>query len=209
MVDWVTVSALATAGGTLVLAVATFASVRSSSKNARVAERALMIGLRPLLLPSRPSDPDTPVGFADEFSVVVPGGGATADVTDEVIYLTLSIRNAGTGLAVLHGWHLSTSQTGAQHAPAADFAMHSRDMYVAPSDLGFWQAAVRDPDAAEFAHLRAAIEVKDRFAVELLYGDLEGGQRTISRFAFLPPGGDGTWTSAVSRHWHLDSPNPR
>ena len=37
MADWVTISSLATAGGTLVLAVATFSSVRSANRSARVA----------------------------------------------------------------------------------------------------------------------------------------------------------------------------
>ena len=36
--DWVTISSLATAAGTLVLAVATFASGRSANRTARVAE---------------------------------------------------------------------------------------------------------------------------------------------------------------------------
>jgi len=49
VIDSVTVSALATAGGTLVLAVATFASVRSANRAARAAERSLLAGLRPLL----------------------------------------------------------------------------------------------------------------------------------------------------------------
>jgi hypothetical protein len=42
----VTISALATATGTLVLAVATFASVRSANRAARVAEQAFLIGQR-------------------------------------------------------------------------------------------------------------------------------------------------------------------
>ena len=47
--DWVVISSLATAGGTLVLAAATFAAVRSSNRAARAAEESLMLGLRPLL----------------------------------------------------------------------------------------------------------------------------------------------------------------
>ena len=39
--DWVTIASLATAGGTLVLAVATFSSVRSGNRTARAAERSL------------------------------------------------------------------------------------------------------------------------------------------------------------------------
>ncbi len=52
-VDWATIASLATAGGTLVLAVSTFASVRSANRAARAAERSLMVGLQPLLVPSR------------------------------------------------------------------------------------------------------------------------------------------------------------
>ncbi|MBV9526016.1 MAG: hypothetical protein JOZ46_09430, partial [Candidatus Dormibacteraeota bacterium] len=99
MADWVTISALATAGGTLVLAVATFASVRSANRAARVAERSLLVGLRPLLMPSRLEDGAQKVGFADEHFVMVPGGGGSAEVTDNAVYLVMSVRNAGNGIA--------------------------------------------------------------------------------------------------------------
>jgi hypothetical protein len=52
MADWATISSLATAGGTLVLAVATFSSVKSANRSARLAEQSLMVGLRPVLVPS-------------------------------------------------------------------------------------------------------------------------------------------------------------
>jgi hypothetical protein len=50
--DWPTISQLATAGATLLLAVCTYASVRSANRAARTAERSLLAGLRPLLLAS-------------------------------------------------------------------------------------------------------------------------------------------------------------
>lgn len=204
-----TASALATAGGTLVLAGATFASVRSSNRSARATERALLVGMRPLLLPTRPEDPPQPVGFADSYTVDVRGGGATADVTDSAIYLTISVRNAGRGLAVLHGWHLNLSpELRSGHAKIADFRVLSRDLYVAPTDIGFWQGALRDPNAPLFARVRDVIEARQRFVVDLLYGDLEGGQRTVSRFS-LTPTDDGGWLSAVARHWSIDMPGPR
>jgi hypothetical protein len=53
--DWVTISALATAGGTFVLAGTTYASVRSANRAARVAELSLLAGLRPLLIQSAAS----------------------------------------------------------------------------------------------------------------------------------------------------------
>jgi hypothetical protein len=43
-VDWVATSSIVTAAATLVLAVATFASVRSANRAARVAGRSLLAG---------------------------------------------------------------------------------------------------------------------------------------------------------------------
>jgi hypothetical protein len=57
--DWATISSLATGVGTLVLAVATFASVRSSNRSARIAEAALQEQRRPVLA----HDPVRPVSF--------------------------------------------------------------------------------------------------------------------------------------------------
>lgn len=86
MIDWVSISSLATAGGTLVLAVATFASVRSGNRTARAAERSLLSGLRPLLVPSRLADADEKVHFQDEKWVHIPGGGGVAEVSDDAVY---------------------------------------------------------------------------------------------------------------------------
>jgi hypothetical protein len=44
VIDWTNVASLATAGGMLVLAVATFAAVRSAKRSARIAERSFEIG---------------------------------------------------------------------------------------------------------------------------------------------------------------------
>ena len=77
---WVNVSALATGFGTLVLAVATFAAVRSANRAARAAERSLLAGLRPLLVPSRLEDGAQKVFFGDSWHAVVPGGGGVAQL---------------------------------------------------------------------------------------------------------------------------------
>jgi hypothetical protein len=47
-----TVASFATAAGTLVLAAATFSSIRSANRSARIAERSVQIGLRPILASS-------------------------------------------------------------------------------------------------------------------------------------------------------------
>lgn len=41
-----------------------------------------------------------------------------------------------------------------------------------------------------------------------MYGDHEGGQRMISRFA-LTVTPKGSWLAVVGRHRNLDRPNPR
>src|SRR5256885_10853053 len=103
MADWVTISAPASAGGTLVLAGVTVASVRSANRAARVAEQSLLAGQRPLLVASRTDDPAVKVGFQDDVWFLVPGGQGTASATAEAVYFVISVRNVGTGIAVLHG----------------------------------------------------------------------------------------------------------
>ena len=94
MTDWATVASLATAGGTLVLALATFSSVRSAKRSTQVTERALLAGIRPVLVPTRMTDQPEKVGFIDGHWVKVEGQRAMVEVTDQAIYLTFTLRNA-------------------------------------------------------------------------------------------------------------------
>jgi hypothetical protein len=212
MADWVTISALATAGGTLVLAGATFASVRSANRAARAAERSMLAGLRPLLMPSRLDDAPQKIGFADAKWLVAPGGGGAAEATDEAVYLGFAVRNAGSGIAVLHGWYFypvaPTGTDGDDHPPIEEFQTLTRDLYIPANDVGFWQGVFRDPATSEFAAAHAAIEARQRLGVDVLYGDHEGGQRVITRFAMIPRESDG-WIVSAARHFNIDRPNPR
>jgi hypothetical protein len=208
--DWVTISALATAGGTLVLAGATFSSVRSANRAARVAERSLLLGLRPVLLPTRPDDPDEHVKFVDH-AFVVKGGSARVEIADGRLYFAFNIRNVGSGLAVLHGWQIRPRRPSASddHGDPAEFRTLQRDLYVAPGDTGYWQGALRDRDDPLYAEMRSALDAGQALAVEILYGDHEGGQRTISRYGLLPTGDGQDWTCTVLRHWQLEGLDPR
>jgi hypothetical protein len=210
MPNWVTISSLATAGGTLILAVATFASTRSANRAARVAEESLLAGMRPLLLPSRPEDPPVKVTFVDDHKVVTPGGGATAETTDEAIYLTMSIRNVGRGIAVLHGWRVQlTDYYGdVPRPPVESFRRLTRDLYIAAGEVGFWQGVYRDPTEPEFGEVKGRIASRERLIVDLLYGDQRGAEREISRYSLLPRADDG-WYATVARHWNVDRPDPR
>jgi len=212
----VTISALASAGGTLVLAGVTVASVRSANRAARVAEQSLLAAQRPLLVPSRTEDPAVKVGFQDEVWFSVPGGHGIARATDGADYFVISIRNVGTGIAVLHGWHFLPEllfERGAHVTapPLEEFTTLTRDLYVAPGEVGFWQGSFRDPSSARYREARRAVEAPQRIGVDILYGDFEGGQRMISRFMLTPhETEDGVrWYAAVGRHWSVDRPEPR
>lgn len=216
MADWVTISALASAGGTLVLAGVTVASVRSANRAARVAEQSLLAGQRPLLVATRAEDPAVRAGFQDGVWFNVPGGEAAASATDEADYFVISLRNVGTGIAVLHGWHLIPElvfERGAHVTPPPleDFTTLTRDLYVAPGDIGFWQGSFRDPTSESYREARGAVEARKSIGVDILYGDFEGGQRVISRFMLTPKEVDGSvrWFASVGRHWNVDRPDPR
>ena len=216
MADWVTISALASAGGTLVLAGVTVASVRSANRAARVAEQSLLAGQRPLLVPSRAEDPAVRAGFQDGVWFNVPGGEGAASATDEADYFVIAIRNVGTGIAVLHGWHLIPELVLERSAhvtapPLEEFTSLTRDLYVAPGDIGFWQGTFRDPASNGYLEARRAVEARQTIGVDILYGDFEGGQRVISRFMLTPKETDGVvrWYASVGRHWNVDRPDPR
>src|SRR5256714_4209886 len=207
--DWATISSLATAGGTLVLATSTFAAVRSSNRAARAAEESLLLGLRPLLIPSRLDDPPQKIGFADGKFVHAAGSGGAAEATDEAVYLAISVRNVGSGIAVLHGWHFYPEWVRRDdHAPLEEFTRLTRDLFIAAGDIGFWQGTFHDPSSPEFAAAKSAIEAREQLMVEILYGDYEGGQRVVSRLG-LTPRDDGGWLAGVSRHWNIDRAAPR
>jgi hypothetical protein len=208
--DLATGAELGTAGGTLILAIATFASIRSGQRAARISERALLAGLRPMLFPTRLGDPAEKVGFADGHYVMVEGGRASVEVTDEAIYLAMTVRNVGTGLGVLDRWALRDEVDfgNVQPSPTDAFRRLTRDLYVPPGDFSFWQGALRDPTDPMFARTLQAIEQRRRLHLEVLYGDMEGGQRTISLFAFTPMD-NGGWLTTLSRHFYLDRADPR
>lgn len=209
--NWVSVSALATGFGTLVLAVATFAAVRSANRAARAAERSLLAGLRPLLVPSRLEDGAQKVFFGDSWHATVSGGGAIAQVGegDEVVYLAMSLRNAGTGIGVLHGWQFYPGDyRGNEHPDPGTFTRQTRDLYIPPGDTGFWQGAFRDPGDPAHDPAAKAVASRDLLTIDLLYGDYEGGQRMVSRF-LLRPGQEDRWLLSVIHHWNVDRPDPR
>jgi len=215
VIDWSTVASLATAGGTLVLAVATFASIRSANRSARTADRAartaeqsLLAGQRPLLVNSRLQDPAQKIQYPEGKWLTADGGRAALEVTEEVVYLAVSVRNVGTGLAVLHGWHLMVGlQTERSHPPLEEFTTQNLDIYVAPGDIGLWLGALRDPTAGIFTAVAEAVNAGETLVLDLLYGDFEGGQRVITQFSLRQL--TERWLTQATRHFNVDRPDPR
>jgi len=212
MADLVTAADLATAGGTLVLAIATFGATRSSNRAARIAERALLVGLRPVLAPSLATDPPVKVGFQDQHWLKIEPGRAAVEDVNEVIYLGLALRNIGQGMGVLHGWHLIPQRLIQvdEHADLDLFRRQGIDLYIPGGGTGYWEGALRDPEDPLAVAVRKVLanDGDDGLTLELLYGDTDGGQRTVTRFG-LTAMGNGLWIPAVSRHWELDRPSPR
>jgi hypothetical protein len=206
--DWQTISSLATAGGTLVLALATFGAIRSANKAARVAEQSLLMNMRPLLVQSFVTDPPQKALWNDRHVAKIEGGRAVAEHVGDVIYLAIGLRNMGAGIALLHGWHIWPTFERQEPAPAEDFRRLAVDLYVPPNGAGYWESALRDPAEESFAAMAEVIATREPFVVDILYGDQDGGQRTISRFIVLPAGDDG-WYTQAPRHWTLDRPAPR
>jgi len=225
MADITTIAELGTATGTLFLGAATFASVRSANRSARVAERSLLLGLRPVLVPARSGDPEHKVLYGDGKKFLLGPGAAHVEADDGVVYMAISLRNVGTGLAVLQRYDIipenplyeprqtlepeRRARQELRYRPIPEFREQQRDLYIAPSDTGFWQAALRDPaDPLRESVLESLSGEPEPLSVDLFYGDHEGTQHAVSRF-LLVPGESGKWLASVAFHWTVESADPR
>lgn len=223
--DWATVSSLATGAGTLVLAIATFAAVLSAKRSNRVAqqtlqeqrrsaqaaEAALQEQRRPIFSQSRFDDPVQKINFVEGHWVKAAGGRAVAEHVDGIVYLAISLRNVGIGIGVCQRWVARRGRGASSdmptHVPEEEFRSQSRDLYMPPGDVGMWQGALRNPHDPVRAQIAEAIDAGEPITVELLYSDLVGGQRTITRFALTAF--DDSWIATMVRHWYLDWAGPR
>ena len=143
-------------------------------------------------------------GCSPRAAAAWPRRGTTA------IYLAMALRNVGAGIAVLHGWRfyprLLHGDDGSRTRRSS--SRLTRDIYVPVDDVGFWQGAFRDPTRPSSRRPARRSRPAPTLTVDLLYGDHEGGQRVISRFALRPRGDDG-WLAAAGRHWNIDRDDPR
>jgi hypothetical protein len=132
--------------------------------------------------------------------------------------MAMAVRNSGSGLAIIHGWRAIPGPGANEYRPGGlaqerpdldDFRRQTRDLYVPAGDSGFWQGAIRDANDPWFGPLVEAKRSKGRIMVDLLYGDYEGGQRTIVRFSINPDEERGARDASVVRYWNVDGADPR
>ena len=160
-----------------------------------------------MLAPAGEDDPPITFGFADRRTVHVEGGMASVELHDGRFYFVVPLRNVGSGTAVLHSWRLIPEHLPGGGPDLGAFRRQSRDIDVPAGQVGFWQAALREPDDEMRAGLDEAYAARTPLTIELLYRDHEGGQRAVTRFGLAPT--DDGWLPGVSRHWRLDGVNPR
>ncbi len=122
------------------------------------------------------------------------GGTAAVERNGESYYFVIPLRNVGNGLAVLQAWRFVARrpEIDTPHAEPAEHRPQTRDLYVPAGDTGFWQGAIREGDDPFREGLREAFLAGVALTVDLLYGDHEGGQLTISHF-ILTREEDGHW----------------
>jgi hypothetical protein len=208
MADTATIASLATAGGTLILAVATFASTRSANRSARIAERALDLNLRPVLIPAHEWDAAERVTFYDEI-VQLRGGFAAVEQRGANLYFAAQLRNVGAGIGVLTSWLMEVGPDAGLSVIGgppdfSNFVAQVRSLYVPAGDVGYWQGAIRDGDTdrGDADALRRAIEAGDRLTLYLRYADQDGGHDTVTRYSLMPEE-NGDWIFGIARHWSL------
>jgi hypothetical protein len=165
--------------------------------------------MRPLLLTARFEDPVEKITWMDQHVTKAPGGRGMFEAEEGVYYFAAAVRNVGTGLAILHGWAIQRDQYAECHGGDEDaYRRLNRDLYIAPNDNGFWQGAIRDAGDTDRRLAEELFTSRERFAVDLLYGDQHGGQRVVTRFGFTAYGDDG-WLCTTARHWFIDRDDPR
>ncbi|HEX9545906.1 MAG TPA: hypothetical protein VF942_01130, partial [Acidimicrobiales bacterium] len=99
---------------------------------------------------------------------VVGGGRGLLEDDGGTVYLAMSLRNVGLGIAVIQGWRVEPDPSMREMTrPEPDlFRPQSRDLYVPAGDVSFWQAAMRNGEDADCPEVMGAIYDRRTLLIE-------------------------------------------
>jgi hypothetical protein len=112
----------------------------------------------------------------------------------------------------MQGWYLHGERQprDSSYPPLEQFRRQQLDLYVPAGDVGNWQGAIRDADDPLRPNIERGLASGDNLLMlDLLYGDTEGGQGTVSRFSLTKDDDEPNWRCGVVRHWSLEGVDPR
>ena len=194
--------------------VATFSAVRSSNRSARIAEAAFQVNLRPVLVTSRLDDPVQKIRWVDDHWIRLEGGQASVELVDGSIYLAISLRNVGPGLAVTFGWSIFTdlALNDVPHREPEAFRTQTRDLYIAPArhrllagrHPGAWTTRTT-PNCAG----TSAKPNRSPSTCSMATTKAGSGRSPASASTPFHVDDGAKWFPSVARHWNLDRPDPR
>lgn len=152
-------------------------ALTATQEQGRIAQLTLNAQIRPVLI-------DVPLNVSIEEAIVYPGrdhpvmghrGAVQVSASDQELLVSVPLRNAGAGLAMIRGISLEIGT--AIGAPPVMI----KPTNVAPGELG--RVSFRAvPGNAAYAPVREVIERQDGPSVVVAYTDLAGEQMTLSRF---------------------------
>jgi hypothetical protein len=174
--------------------------VKATQNQARISQLTLNAQIRPVLI-DLPLDlaVEEPIFFPDRDEPVMSHRGAVhVGAGGGGVMISLPLRNAGVGLAMIRG--VALRMRGNVPTPPVMI----RPANVPPHQRGrvsFWARA----DDPAFPSLREAVDAEQDFSVEVAYSDLAGQELTISRFdVYLRKRGQRHWEV---RQVHLQEPD--
>jgi hypothetical protein len=153
-------------------------ALAAAHEQTRISQLTLNAQIRPVLI-------DAPLDLAIEEPLIYPGrdgepitghrGGVHVSASETEVVVSLPLRNAGVGLAMIRGVNVRIATEIGQ--PAAMILPSN----VAPGEYARVNFRATPGDAA-FAPLGEVIQRQQNFSVEVGYSDLAGQQYTVSRF---------------------------
>ncbi len=152
-------------------------ALEAAREQTRISQQTLDAQIRPVLI-------DVPLDLTIEEQLFYPGrnapaaahrGGVEAFASNEEVTMSLPLRNAGAGLAMIRGIGIRLTVA----TPTAPVMIQPANVPTGEYGRVNFRAT---PGEAAFRPLSQAIQSQSNFSIEVGYSDLAGQQYSISRF---------------------------